>query len=144
MSKVNKPVQEGVSEAVRTEIAKIPPGELSYAKPSRVLPCLEAGGFEITPSVRSITSKLLKMAKRWAPPTGEVISVAGEIAERRVAEDRKELAMRLVEACGGGFEFGRCELARLEEFARKIRACWPGVIKDMAYMLDLINTQDLL
>lgn len=123
MSKDKKSVQEGVSEAIRAEIGKIPPSELVYAKPSRVLPCLEAAGFEITPSVRSTTSKLLGKAKIKAvvPASGEVISVADAIAEGRVAEDRRELAMRLIEACGGNFELARCELARLEEFARKIK-----------------------
>ena len=118
MSKAN---QEGVSQAIRAEIAKIPVGELAAAKPSRVLPGLETAGFEITPSVRSTTSKLLAKAKTDAPnPAGEgVISVA--VAANRDSEDRRELAMRLVEACGGNFDTARAEIARLEQFFRRVR-----------------------
>lgn len=122
MSKQKKPTQEGISEAIRAEIAKIPASELPYAKPSRVLPCLEAAGIDITPSVRSTTSKLLTKAKK---PTGfqggEIVSVAQAIAENKEVFDRRELAMRFVESCGGNFELAKCELARLEEFAKKIK-----------------------
>jgi hypothetical protein len=123
MSKDKKTVQEGVSEAIRAEIAKIPAGELVYAKPSRVLPNLKAAGFEITPSVRSTTSKLLAKAKKTAglQPEGEVISFAPTGTESAEAVTRRELAMRLVEACGGNFELVRAEVARLEQFAKKIK-----------------------
>jgi hypothetical protein len=85
--------QEGVSEAIRGEIAKIPASELQYARPSRVLPGLEAAGFKITPAVRSTTSKLLKTAKKNA---SAIISVADAIAESGLSNDRRELAMKLI------------------------------------------------
>lgn len=123
MTKTKSTPQEGISEAIRAEIAKIPGGELRYAKPSRVLPCLEAAGIEITPSVRSATSKLLAKAKKTVeiPKEGEIISFDPAALESQEASGRRELAMRLVEACGGNFELVRAEVARLEQFAQKIR-----------------------
>ena len=120
---MSKASQEGVSQAIRAEIAKIPVGELAAAKPSRVLPGLETAGFEITASVRSTTSKLLTKAKTDAANTAVegVISVADAVAANRDSEDRRELAMRLVEACGGNFETARAEIARLEQFFRRVR-----------------------
>lgn len=114
---------ENISEAIRAEIEKIPPTELIHAKPSRVLPYLEEAGIEITPSVRSLTSKLLGKAKdkQKITPQGGIISVTEAMAESKTAADRKELAMRLVEGCDNDFEVARAELARLEEFARKIK-----------------------
>lgn len=121
MTKPDK--QEGVSEAIRAEIAKIPASELPFAKPSRVLPGLEAAGFEITAAVRSTTSKLLAKAKekQGESTQGEIVSVAQAVAGQRVAEDRKELAMRLVEACCGDFDLARGEIARLEQFFQKVK-----------------------
>ena len=123
MTKAKKTPQEGISEAIRAEIAKIPVSELSYAKPSRVLPCLQAAGVEITASVRSATSKLLAKAKRNAgvSTVGEVITFDTAALEGQEATGLRELAMRLVEACGGNFELVRAEVARLEQFARKIK-----------------------
>lgn len=123
MTKKKPPQQEGIAEAIRAEIAKIPSSELVYAKPSRILPALESAGLEITPSVRSMTSKLLAKAKNKEAPAeqGEIVSVAEAVAESQKEEDRRELAMRLVEACGGDFGLARAELARLEQFARTIR-----------------------
>ena len=54
-------------------------------------------------------------------PKGEIVSVAQGVAENRVAEDRKELAMRLVEACCGDFDLARGEIARLEQFFQKVK-----------------------
>lgn len=121
MPKADK--QEGVSEAIRAEIAKIPASELCFAKPSRVLPGLEAAGFEITAAVRSTTSKLLAKAKEKQEKAtqGEIVSVAQAVAENQAAEDRKELAMRLVEACCGDFALARGEIARLEQFFQKVK-----------------------
>jgi len=123
MTKAKKTPQEGISEAIRAEIARIPVSELSYAKPSRVLPCLQAAGVEITASVRSATSKLLAKAKRNAgvSTVGEVITFDPAALKGQEATGRRELAMRLVEACGGNFELVRAEVARLEQFARKIK-----------------------
>jgi len=123
MSKQRGGTQEGVSEAIRAEIAKIPAGELPAAKPARVLPGLEVAGFEITPSVRSTTSKLLAKAKNEAVAGdgGEVVSVADAVATSRAFEDRRELAMRLVEACDGDFGLARAVIARLEQFYRNVR-----------------------
>jgi hypothetical protein len=123
MTKSKSTPQEGISEAIRAEIAKIPASELCYAKPSRVLPCLEAAGIEITPSVRSATSKLLAMAKKTAgiSKEGEVITFYPASIEGQESTGRRELAMRLVEACGGNFELVRAEIARLEQFVRSIK-----------------------
>src|SRR4051794_8941349 len=120
MSKDKKNNQEGMAEAIRAEIAKIPASELCYAKPSRVLSCLKAAGIEITPSVRSATSKLLGKAKEMAgiSKEGEIISFDPSIMEGQETTGRRELAMRLVEACGGNFEIVRAEIARLEQFVK--------------------------
>lgn len=123
MTKPQKSPQEGISEAIRAEIAKIPASELCYAKPSRILPCLKAAGIEITPSVRSATSKLLAKAKNAAgfSTIGEVVKFDAAAHEGQEMTGRRELAMRLVEACGGNFEIVRAEIARLEQFAKKIK-----------------------
>lgn len=122
MTKEKGGIQEGVSEAIRAEIAKVPVNELPSAKPSRILPGLEAAGFEITPSVRSTTSKLLAKAKEKAGITsqGQIVSAAQAVAESQAAEDRTGLAMRLVEACGGDFQSARGEIDRLEQFLRRL------------------------
>lgn len=115
----------GVAEAIRSEITKIPPRELCYAKPSRILPLLEAAGFEITPSVRSATSKLLGKSKN-----NQAIPRQDEaLIESQETTGRRELAMRFVEACGGDFDIVRAEIARLEQFIRSITtsaACFPS------------------
>ena len=123
MTKPNPQPQAGVAEMIRAEITKIPASELCYAKPSRILPLLEAAGVEITPSVRSATSKLLAKAKEKPGISKEVeiISFAPTLIESQEATGRRELAMRLVEACGGNFEIVRAEIARLEQFAKKIK-----------------------
>jgi len=123
MSKDKKTAQKGMAEAIRAEIAKIPPSELLYAKPSRILPCLEAAGVQITASVRSATSKLLGRAKKKAgiSTEGEVITFDPRSLDRAEGASRRELAMQFIEACGGNFELARAELARLEQFAKKIK-----------------------
>jgi hypothetical protein len=124
MSKSKNTPPESISEAIRAEIAKIPASELCYAKPSRILPLLEAAGFEITPSVRSSTSKLLARAKKTAgiSKEGEIITFDPASIEGQESTGRRELAMRLVEACGGNFELVRSEIARLEQFVRSIKS----------------------
>lgn len=107
--------QAGVAEAIRAEIAKIPTSEFSYAKPSRILPLLKVAGFEITPSVRAQTSKLLAKAKSTIEGT----------QLRKEPNGRRELAMRLIEACEGNFELVRAEIARLEHFIRSIKSGKP-------------------
>ena len=123
MTKSKNTPQEGISEAIRGEIAKIPVSELCYAKPSRVLPFLKASGIEITPSVRSATSKLLVRAKKTAgiSEEGKATTFDPAPVEGQESTGRRELAMRLVEACGGTFELVKAEIARLEQFARKIK-----------------------
>jgi hypothetical protein len=115
--------QDGIANAIRAEIAKIPSGELPYAKPSRVLPGLEAVGIEITASVRSATSKLLARAKKTAGNTGEGEVITFDPTAHEAADPTacRELAMRLVEACAGNFDLVRTEIARLEQFAKKIK-----------------------
>jgi len=117
----NPPHQPAIADAIRAEIAKIPVTELSYAKPSRILPPLEAGGIKITPSVRSATSKLLGQAKENAGYSKEGnIVFDPTLLQTKENSGRQELAMRLVEACDGDFDAVRAEIARLEQFARKI------------------------
>jgi hypothetical protein len=53
---------EETSKLIRDAISKLPTLRLRQAKPSDIFPSLE--GVEITPSVRSMTSKLLSDAKR--------------------------------------------------------------------------------
>lgn len=113
----------GVADAIRAEIAKISASDLVYAKPSRILPSLEAAGIEITASVRSATSKLLANAKEKAviyDDEEDVINFDSSTIESRKSIGRRELAMQLVEACGGDFDLVRGEIARLEQFAKKI------------------------
>jgi hypothetical protein len=106
-----------VADAIRAEIDKIPQGELVKAKPGRVLPQLEALGFEITASVRTATSKLLTKAKEMAEEENVISFDPNSIQ----TAERTECAMRLIEACGGNFEVVRAEIARLEQFARRIK-----------------------
>lgn len=110
-------------DAIRAEIAKIPASELCYAKPSRILPLLEAAGVEITPSVRSATSKLLLKAKEKFRK-GKITANHGYLDgcnSLDASRETNELAMRLVEACDGNFEIVRAEIARLEQFAKRIK-----------------------
>lgn len=112
--------QNSVADAIRAEIAKIPSSELASAKPVRILPLLEVAGFEITPSVRSATSKLLGIAKNSVEKPAKTGIVSFDPIASQKATCR-ELAMQLVEACGGNFDLVREEIARLETFARKIK-----------------------
>lgn len=118
MTGIKKTPQKPSADVIRAEIKKIPSGELKYAKPSRILPGLEAAGYEITNSVKSSTSKLLAKAKDAAgfSDEGQIISVDPTTIE---SATRMGLAMRLVEACEGNFELVRSEIARLEQFAKK-------------------------
>ena len=74
----------------RVRIAALPVEELQGAKPSAILPTLEKERIEITPSVRSMTSKLLSKAKRAASVDGVVTTDAHVMA-----------AVAFVRACGG-------------------------------------------
>jgi hypothetical protein len=86
---------------------------LRYAKPGRVLPLLVAQGISITPSVRSATSKLLKKAKQRFP---------GIVPETYTGQaDKSELAMKLIESCGGDFTLVKKEIDRLEKFAKAVK-----------------------
>ena len=118
-----KSSQDKIAKVIRAEIAKIPATELCYAKPSRVLPGLEAAGIEITPSVRSATSKLIARAKKTEAicNEGEVVTFNPAPIEAQESTGRRELAMRLVEACGGDFNLVRAEICRLEQFAQTFK-----------------------
>ena len=113
---------------IRAEIAKIPAAELATAKPKRILPLLKAAGFEITNSVKSQTSRLLGEAKAAkekeksdkSPSRIVVTSDPAAIPSQEVIQSR-ELAMQLVEACGGDFDWVRAEISRLEQFAKSIK-----------------------
>lgn len=112
-----------LSVVVREVIGTIPLSELPYAKPSRVLPGVEAAGFPITASVESTVSKLLKTAKEGNNPQvnpGKIVRLPVEQLPHRIAE-RTELAMKLVEACGGDFSLVMAEIYRLEKFAIAIK-----------------------
>lgn len=111
-----------LSVVVREVIGTIPPSELPYAKPSRVLPGVEAAGFPITASVESTVSKLLKTAKEGKKTQvnpGKLVKFPVEQLSHHIA-DRTDLAMKLVEACGGDFSLVRTEIDRLEKFAKAI------------------------
>ncbi len=123
MSKEKKSPEKSVADVIRAEIAKIPPGELAFAKPSRILPLLEEAGYVITSSISSATSKLLKQKKKEAGllKTGRIFSVDPAVIEARRATTRTELAVHLVEACGDDFDLARSEITCLEHFAKRIK-----------------------
>ncbi len=111
-----------LSVVVREVIGTIPLSELHFAKPSRVLPGVEAAGFPITASVESTVSKLLKTAKEGnnqQENPGKIVRFPVEKLPHRIAE-RTEWAMKLVEACSGDFSLVRAEIDRLEKFAKAI------------------------
>lgn len=115
--------EKRLSEVIRDVIRAIPPKELPTAKPSKVLPGVEEAGFEITPSVRSTVSKLLKKMKAIediAGKQGKIIEFPEHALQHHLA-DRTDLAMKLVEACGGDFSLVRTEIDRLEKFAKAIK-----------------------
>ena len=123
MTKAKTKPEAVTAESIRDEIAKIPASELRYAKPARVLSRLEEAGKEITPSVRSATSKLLAKAKESQKTSteSEVMKFDTSLIEGQESTGRRELAMRLIEACGGDFEMARIEIDRLEQFVKKIK-----------------------
>lgn len=115
--------EKRLSDVIREVIGALTPAELSKAKPSKVLPGVEAAGFEITPSVRSTVSKLLKKMKAiedLAGKQGKIIGFPEHALQHHVA-NRTDLAMKLVEACGGDFSLVRAEIDRLEKFAKAIK-----------------------
>ena len=122
VTKAKPKSEKAIADSIRDEIAKIPPSELRYAKPSRVLPHLEEAGIEITASVRSATSKLLAKAKERQDKSidSEIMKFDTSLIESQELNGQ-ELAMRLIEACGGDFELARTEIARLEQFVKKIK-----------------------
>ena len=63
------------------------------------------------------------LAKKIAvkPTEWRIISFDPTVFQSQEMAIRMELAMRLVEACGGDFELVRAEIARLEQFAKKIK-----------------------
>jgi hypothetical protein len=114
------PKKKSRSDSIRDIIRTIPEQELSYAKPSRVLPELEKTGIEITASIRSTVSKLLAEAKEGGNPKG----IPGNIVEfpaRGPSADRTEIAIKLVQACGGDCSLAKAEIDRLERIAKAVR-----------------------
>jgi hypothetical protein len=137
MNSTNSPYQTAIADLIRDEIAKIPDTELGYAKPSRILPSLEKAGIEITASVRSATSKLLGKAKKKAGYTNEGdVMFEPTFLQTKENNSRQELAMRLIEACNGNFEAVRAEIARLEQFAKKIMGNKSVEAVDFGFCLD--------
>jgi len=108
MSK-SKRGEEGKSEAIRKQIELIPAAKLSNAKPKMILDALEAEGWEIDPSLRSTTSRLLKIAKQS--------TVAPHQDMGKVSQTSLELAVDLVKACGG-FEAARSVITKLEHLVQ--------------------------
>lgn len=114
-----------VSDIIRDVIGSIPPTELPYAKPSRVLPFVEArlAEFKVTSSVQSMVSKLLLKAKQdfYAKDKKQV-----KIEEVKGADcadlTRKELAMQLVEMCNGDFKEVRRHIEFVENIANRFLA----------------------
>lgn len=123
-----------VSDIIRDVIGSIPPTELPYAKPSRILPFVEArmaefsAEFKVTTSVQSMVSKLLLKAKRdfYAKDKKQVKIEEVKIEEVKGADcadlTRKELAMQLVEMCNGDFKEVRRHIEFVENIANRFLA----------------------
>lgn len=112
-----------LSDVIREVIHAIPAQELPYAKPARVLPGVEKAGFEITPSVRATVSKILKKMKDAEYPRsnrGNIVEFP-ESALPHLVADRTELALKLVEACGGDCSLAKAEIDRLARIAKVVK-----------------------
>ena len=112
-----------LSDVIRDVIRTIPSQELPYAKPARVLPGVEKAGFEITPSVRATVSKILKKMKDAEKPQvnrGNIVAFPESNLPHLVA-DRTELALKLVEACGGDCSLAKAEIDRLARIAKVVK-----------------------
>jgi len=80
---------------IRAAISALPTLRLPQAKPGDIFPSLEEQGIEITPSVKSMTSKLLSAAKRQMTAT-RVGSGYEDVSSEQVMA-----AVSFVRACGG-------------------------------------------
>lgn len=107
-----------LSEKIREIIRTIPVANLPRAKPRHVLPQLEAAGFEITTSVRSTVSKLLKKAKQEDNPS-TLIARPKMLTD---SETKTEWAMKLVETCNGDFSEARRQIDFVENIANRCLA----------------------
>jgi uncharacterized protein (DUF433 family) len=107
--------KENASELIRDEISKFPTLRLPQAKPSDIFPSLEEQGIAITPSVRTMTSKLLSAAKRQVPATRFGSDYEG------VSNEQVMAAISFTKACGG------------LKNAKKAMECLEGI-------MDLFNT----
>jgi hypothetical protein len=87
--------KENASHLIREAISKLPALRLQQAKPGDIFPSLKEQGIGITPSVRSMTSKLLSAAKRQMPATR-----FGDRYED-VSNEQVMAAISFVKACGG-------------------------------------------
>jgi hypothetical protein len=115
--------EKRLSDVIRDVIRTIPSQELPYAKPARVLPGVEKAGFEITPSVRATVSKILKKMKEADNPQvnrGNIVEFP-ESALPHLVADRTELALKLVEACGGDCSLAKAEIDRLARIAKVVK-----------------------
>ncbi len=100
------------SGAIREEISTFTQEQLLRAKPADLLPILEERGIEITPSVRSMTSRLLSAAKRECRAVRLDLPVTDP-----TVNDRMEAALTFVKACGG-LKAAKRALDIFEEVAR--------------------------
>jgi hypothetical protein len=100
-----------VSEMIRQHIAALPSEYLERAKPADILPQLEAAGVEITPSIRSMTSKLLSAARRRAGNAGSDPQIPG------INDGLWKAAFAFIKACGS-LQRAKRMLEILEEVER--------------------------
>jgi hypothetical protein len=111
-----------MSDVIRAEIAKIPAKELRDAKPARVQNALKAKGIEITASIRSSTSTLLKEAKGGGKKRSAKKAPAGKPnLVRAETANPTQLAMELFIACGNDIAKVNAEIARIAEFSKSIK-----------------------
>jgi hypothetical protein len=119
--------KEKMSDVIRAEIAKIPAIELRDSQPARVLDALKAKGVEITASIRTSTSTLLKEAKggkkRSAKkaPAKRGRKPGKPNADRAETANPTQLAMDLFIACGNDIAKVHAEIARIAEFSKSIK-----------------------
>ncbi len=120
--------KEKMSSVIRAEIAKIPAIELKDTKPARVLEVLKAKGVEITASIRTSTSTLLKEAKGGGKqraakkvPANRGRKPGKPNLVRTETANPTQLAMDLFIACGNDIARVNAEIARIAEFSKFIK-----------------------
>jgi hypothetical protein len=107
-----------VTKVIRSILKELPEHQVFTTKPRSILPELEKRNIVITPSVRSIISKLLsEFRKSHHSKKYDKITHMDIVKIAAIAQKRSDLAIEVLKACDFNFDVAIMEIERIKEIA---------------------------